>query len=214
MALIGAQTGSIVEGPNGTNRTGTALSTHIVIKIAGAAVGAIQSIEIREERAVTMIDEVGTDGHIDSAPTKSTNISGTCRRIRYDRMRVAEAFSRGFLHAKSQRIPFDIDIYDKWNGDNENMIVTTIKNVWITGIDYSYTADNWIITDSMSWVAEDISSSIQGNSNAATGGPRGLILQTDTAGIERLADRGMLRGAVDSSVSPNAGLINAVFNAF
>lgn len=214
MALLTPQTHSIIENANGSNRTGTALSTHIVIRVGPNPVGAVQSIEIREERSVSPVDEVGTDGHIDSAPTKSTNISGTCKRVRYDRLRVAEAFSRGFLHAKSQRIPFNIDIYDKWNGDNENMIVTVIKNVWITGIDYSYAADNWIISDNMSWMAEDISSSIQGTGNAATGGARGLILQTDSEGIEMAADRGLLRGALDSSVSPTTGLINSIFTGF
>jgi hypothetical protein len=205
MALYTPQTGSIIESSPPANRTGTALSTHIVIRVGLNPVGAIQNIDIKEDRTVTPIDEVGTDGHIDSAPTKSTNISGTCRRIRYDRLRVAEAFSRGFIHAKSQRVPFDIDIYDKWNGDNENMIVTTIKNVWITGIDYAYAADNFLITDNMSWMAEDISSTIQG-ANAATGGARGLILQTDSEGIEQQTDRGLRRGALDAP-----GLINAVF---
>jgi len=214
MALITPQTQSIIENTNGSNRTGTALSTHIVIRVGPNAVGAIQNIEIREERTVSPIDEVGTDGHIDSAPTKSTNISGTCRRVRYDRLRVAEAFSRGFLHAKSQRIPFNIDIYDKWNGDNDNVIVTVIKNVWITGIDYSYAADNWVITDNMSWMAEDISSSITGTQSAAQGGSRALRRQTDTERIEEFADRGLLRGALDSSVSGNTGVINAVFGSF
>lgn len=215
MALLIPQTQSIIENPNGSNRTGTALSTHIVIRVGLQAVGAIQNMEIREERSVQPIDEVGMDGHIDSAPTKSTNISGTCRRVRYDRLRVAEAFSRGFLHAKSQRIPFNIDIYDKWNGDGtDSVIVTVIKNVWITGIDYSYAADNWVITDNMSWIAEDISSSIQGTGTAATGGSRGLIQQTDSENIESLADRGFLRGALDSTVSPTTGLINSVFVGF
>ncbi len=205
MALLTPQTQSILENTDGSNRTGTSLSTHIVIRVGLNPVGAIQKIDIREERSVTAIDEVGTDGHIDSAPTKSTNITGTCSRIRYDRLRIAEAFSRGFIHAKSQRVPFDIDIFDKWNGDNENMIVTTIRNVWITDISYSYTANDFLITDSMSWMAEDISSTIQGN-NAATGGARGLILQTDSEGIEQQTDRGLRRGALDAP-----GLINAVF---
>lgn len=209
MAILTPQTGSIIERADGGNRTGTALSTHIVIRVGLNPVGAIQQIQINERRNVQPIDEVGTDGHIDSAPTKSTDIEGSCRRTRYDRLRVAEAFSRGFLHAKSQRIPFNIDIYDKWNGDNENMIVTTVKNVWITGISYSYSADNWIIVDEMNWMAEDISSTIQGTSNAATGGARGLILQTDTAGIELQTDRGMRRGALDAP-----GLINSVFSGF
>jgi len=208
MAILTPQTGSIIENPNGSNRTGTALSTNIVIRVGPNPVGAVQTLSINERRSITMIDEVGTDGHIDSAPSKSADISGNCRRIRFDRLRVSEAFSRGFLHAKSQRIPFDIDIYDKWAGDGESMIITTIKNVWIESISYSYGADNFIIADEMGWQAEDIYSTIQG-ANAATGGARNLVLQTDTLGIERQADRGVRRGALDA---PN--LINAVFGNF
>lgn len=208
MALLTPATGSIIENANGGNRTGSGISTQIVLRVGPNAVGAVQSISIREERQVTAVDELGTDGHIDSVPTRSSNISGTCRRVRYDRLRVSEAFSRGFLHAKSQRIGFNIDIYDKWNGDNENMIVTTIKNVWITSLDYDYSADNWLIIDNMGWMGEDISSSIQGNV-AATGGERGLILQTDTAGIEAQTDVGKRRGALDAP-----GLLTSVFGNF
>lgn len=207
MALLGLQTGSSVDR-NGQNATFTGLSTSIILRVGPNAVGAIQSIDITEARSVSMIDEVGTDGHIDSAPKSSTNVSGSCKRTRYDRLRVSEAFSRGFLHAKSQRIGFDIDIYDNWAGDADNMIVTTIRNVWITQLSYTYSASDWIIIDSMNWEAEDISSSIQGN-NAATGGTRGLILQTDADGIEQQTDRGQRRGALDAP-----GLINALFVGF
>lgn len=208
MPIFTPQTGSIVENPNGSNRTGTGLSTNIVIRVGPNAVGAVQNLTINETRNITMIDEVGTDGHIDSAPTKSTDIAGSCRRTRYDRLRVAEAFSRGFFHVGSQRIPFDIDVYDEWNGDANSMIVTTIKNVWITRISYSYAADNWIIVDDMDWQAETIYSSIQG-APAAIGGSRSLIIQTDTLGVERAADQGKLRGALDVP-----GIINSVFSGF
>jgi len=208
MALLTPQTGSIIENPNGSNRTGTALSTNIVIRVGPNAVGAVQSLSVTEERSIIMIDEVGTDGHIDSAPQRSTNITGSCNRIRFDRLRVSEAFSRGFLHAHAQRIPFDIDIYDKWNGDGNSMIVTTIKNVWISNISYDYRSENFIIADTMQWQAEAISSSINGAS-AAVGGARNLVLQTDTLGIEQQADRGQRRGSLDAP-----GLINAVFANF
>lgn len=210
MALLTPATGSIINNPiTGGNRTGAQLSTMIVIRVGPQAVGAIQSININEARQVTQIDEVGTDGHIDSAPTKSTNISGSCDRIRYDQLRISEAFSRGFLHAKSQRIGFDIDIYDKWNGDDNNIIVTKLSNVWITSIGYTYSATEFLITDKMNWEAEDISSSLQGGGNAATGGARGLIRQVDSDGIEAQTDRGLRRGSLDA---PN--LINAVFSGF
>lgn len=203
MAILGTQTGSILENADGSNRTGTGISTNIVIKVNNQTVGAIQNLSIREERQIQMIDEVGTDGHIDSVPIRSTNISGECRRIRFDRLRITEAFSRGFLHVHAQRIPFDIVIIDKWKGDGSSAIITTVKNVWIGNLNVDYTADNWVITDSMSWQAEAIFSTLNG-SNAAQGGERKLIRQTDS--IELLADRGAKRGALDE-----AGLLDAVF---
>src|SRR5271166_3637303 len=111
MALITPQTGSILTGPNGRDATFTAISTNIVIKVGAFAVGAIKTLSVTETRSIQMIDEVGTDGHIDSVPIKSTDISGSCSRTRFDRLRITEAFGRDFIHIQSQRIPFDIDIY-------------------------------------------------------------------------------------------------------
>jgi hypothetical protein len=201
------QTGSNINDPkSGKNRTGTSLSTNIVIKVNGVAVGAIQSISISEDRSVKMINELGTDGSIDSAPSESTKFSGQCERIRFDRLRIAEAFGRGFVHAHSQRYPFDIEIYDTFKGDGENTLITTIKNVWITKIDVKYGAQDFIISESMSYVAEGISSYYAStHSNAATGGERGdLTFMSDP--IERAADKGAngRRGSLDAP-----GLISA-----
>jgi len=201
--LIAPNTGSIIDGPNGQDSTRTGISTNIVIKVAGNAVGAIQSIQVREQRTIGMIDEVGTDGHIDSVPTKSTDISGECRRTRFDLLRIASAFSRDFLHVDAQRIPFDIDIYDNWNGDGSNSIITTIRNVWIVSISYQYQADNWVIIDEMSFQAEAIYSTLNAGP-ASTGGARGLVLQNNP--IEVQADTGMRRGALDAP-----GLISDYF---
>ena len=95
-------TNSTLTLPNGVNKTSTSLSTNMIILVNNTAVGAIQSMAISEKRQIRMIDEVGTDGHVDSVPVSSTNITGTCQRIRFDRLRITEAFSRGFLHAASQ----------------------------------------------------------------------------------------------------------------
>jgi hypothetical protein len=191
------QTGSNIYGPGGRNRTGVGLSTQVLIKVGNTPVGAIQTLSVREQRTITMVDEVGTDGHIDSAPTKSTDISGTCRRVRFDRLRASEAFGRDFLHVHSQRIPFDIEIYDFWGGDVNSPIVTKIKNVWISNISYDYQVDNWLIFDSMEWVAEAIQSSIKGNQPAATGGERGgAIMQLNS--VEQAADVGRTRGTMDA----------------
>ncbi len=197
------QTGSILANNDGTNRTGTSLSTNIVIKVGNNTVGAVQELSINEDRPIQMIDEVGTDGHIDSAPRSSANFSGSCRRIRFDRMRISESFSRGFLHVHAQRVPFDLVIIDKWNDDVESAIVTIVKNVWIKGLSYSYSAQEFIITDNMQWEAETISSHLgTGAKNAATGGERGIPLAINA--IEQQADRGDRRGALDAP-----GLIKA-----
>lgn len=200
-------TGSTLDS-NGVNKTSTAISTNILITVGPNAVGAVQRLTINERRAIKMIDEVGTDGHIDSVPNQSTNITGTCERIRFDRMRIAEAFGRSFLHAKSQRFPFDLVIIDNWNGnalnpgDNSAAIITTIKNVWIGEISYGYQASDWIITDSMNWEAETIYSTLgSGNASAAQGGDKVnmvLAANSPTSTIEQSSDTGGRRGSLDA----------------
>ena len=192
------QTGSITTGPQGQDATLTALSPLIVVKVGNNPVGAIQSITITEERQITMVDEVGTDGHIDSAPSRSTNISIDCTRIRFDRMRITEAFSRDYLHIHSQRIPFDIEIYDNWQGNGNNAIITTIKNVWIGRLNVRYQAENFIIADEMSGQAETIYSTLNGKAVLASGhgGIGGMQLDVDS--IELDADQGNRLGSLDA----------------
>jgi len=205
------QTQSILQntGSSTTNRTGIGLATMILIKVGSSPVGAVQNLSINEERPMTFIDEVGTDGHIDSAPTGSTSISGSCSRIRFDRLKITEAFSRGFLHIKSQRIPFDIEIIDQFNGEigSGSEVITVIENVWIKSLAHTVEAGNWIITDNMNWEAETISSRIgDGEQPAAQGGERAIPLQYDP--YELAADVGKRRGSMDAP-----GLISAAFLA-
>lgn len=190
----------------GNNKTGSHLSTNIIILVDGNVVGAVQSMQITEERGgLRMIDEVGTDGHIDSAPNQSTNISGTCTRVRFDRMRIAEAFSRPFHHVHSQRIPFDIEIHDRFHdGDENNAIITTIQNVWIQRIGYTYQVSDFVISDEMSWQAEGIYSVLNNTNVVGTTTADGRPLSNVNV-FEKQADRGQYRGALDSP-----GLLNAV----
>jgi len=185
------------------NTTRTSLSTMIVVKVGDLTVGAIQSISVNEQRSIEMIDELGTDGHIDSCPNKSTEISGDCKVVRFNRKRATEAFGRGFLHAKSQRVPFDIEIIDIMDGDTvDKAIVTTIKNVWIEKVSYSYSSDNWVIVDDISWKAEDICSKV-GGKPAARGGLNNQQVYYDA--YELAADVGNRKGSMDAP-----GLYNAV----
>jgi hypothetical protein len=196
------------------NVTRTGVSTEIIIQVDGNPIGAIQTISYKEDRAIHMIDEVGTDGHIDSVPQKSTDISGDCTRIRFDNLRMAAAFSRGYVHASSQRVPFDIVILDIFAADegdadgfngSENVITTVIKNVWIRNLGVTYTAADFVISETMSWVGEHIYSYLgQGNNVVPASSARQLSI-IDNDAFERQADIGQRRGALDA-----AGLINVV----
>jgi hypothetical protein len=189
---------------NGNNRTATHLATNIIIKSGMYVVGAIQTLSITESRDIEMIDEVGTDGHIDSAPKSSTNITGNCTRIRFDKQRIADAFGRSFTHVHAQRIPFDIEIHDTFaDADTNNAVVTVLKNVWIKEISYDLSASDWIISDKMSFVAESISS-ILANNNVVTSVANGQDGPIYLNKFEQEADRGLFRGAMDA-----AGVLNA-----
>lgn len=191
-------------GVIGDNRTGTHLSTNIVIKVDNYIVGAVQKLDITESRTIKMIDEIGTDGHIDSAPTSSTNITGSCERIRFNKQRIAESFGRGYVHAHAQRIPFDIEIHDFFHdADTSNAIITVLKNVWIKEIRYGYQANDWIISETMSFEAEGIKSILNSNNvvMGVSGGQEGTIYLNQ---YEQEADMGKYRGALDA-----AGVLNA-----
>lgn len=200
MALA-PNTQSTLSYGSGANKTSTAISTNILIMVGNTPVGAVQELSINESRPIKMIDEVGTDGHIDSVPTGSSNFSGSCNRIRFDRLRIAEAFGRGFTHIQSQAYPFDIVIIDKQKSDTANQVSTVIKNVWIKSISYGYNADNWIITDKMDWEAETIYSVLTSGSGVpvAQGGERGIPFMS--LDIERKTDTGFngRRGSLDAS---------------
>ncbi len=201
-------TGSNFTTDDGLNRTGTSVSTNIVIQVDGNPVGAVRSLSITEQRKIKQIDEVGTDGHIDSVPMSSVDVSGTCERVRYDNIRIMPALSRGFIHLASQRIPFDIVIIDRFAGndtDDSQNLITTIKNVWANNIKYDYKSDDFVIIDTMQWEAEYIYSKYGSGGNAVPGvaGSRNLSIITNP--IEMAADRGDRRGALDA-----AGLLFAV----
>ena len=203
VAATALNTGSLVTMPGSTtNRTGVGLSTMIVVKVDNLTIGAIQEISINETRTITMFNEVGTDGSIDSAPTASTVHTGSCKRLRYDGVRLFEAFGAGYLHVKSQRIPFDIEIIDRYNTD---AISTVLKNVWFKDMAFSYSADNWIIAETAGFSFETIYSTVN-NNPAATGGARHIQHRLDA--IEQASDTGSRRGSLDAP-----GLISAAFTA-
>lgn len=189
---------------SGSNFTGTHLSTNIFVKVEGNIIGAMQSLDIDENRPVKFFPQIGADGFFDSAPTGPTSVTGSCSRVRYFRQRILEAFGRSYIHIHSQRIPFDIEIQDIFHdGDPSNAIITTLRNVWFKSQRYSYSADNYPIIETCSFEAEGISS-IMNNKNVAQAVANGRTQPIILNAYEQEADRGSFTGSLDA-----AGLIDA-----
>lgn len=164
-------TGSTIALPSGINKTSTSISTNILITVNGTPVGAVKTLTMGESRTIAMIREIGTDGTIDSVPQRSTDYTVSCTRTRFDRLRIAEAFSRGFIHASAQAYPFDIYILDRQKRDQGNQITTVLKNCWINRLDVTYSSDDWVISETMGLNVERIFSVLgKGSSNAFSGG--------------------------------------------
>lgn len=194
----------------------TGLSTQILIKVENEPVGAIQNINITHNRGLYRLPEIGLDGILEIVPNKPTEYQATITRVHYDRLRLPEAFKRGFINIKSQLIPFDIQIIDRTNGDEEGMVVHTLENCWFTTYSPRYQADNFIVQEEATIWIEDVRTNLgNSQSSAVTGGARGITPQTDTFGREVATDAGTggailgsgFRGTMDVS-----NLINAAFN--
>ncbi len=99
-----------------TSSISTGLSTQIIVKVGTETVGAIQTLSINQDRNIERVKEVGLDGVLELVPSKATTYDITVNRIVFDRLRLPEAFARGFINIKSQLVPFDIEIIDRTNG--------------------------------------------------------------------------------------------------
>lgn len=192
-------TSTVLAGPAGQNRTAIHLATHIIVKVDGNKVGAVKSLSVTEARPIKMISEVGTDGNIDGAPTASTKITGRCSRVRFDKMRISEAFNRGFVHVGSQRIPFDIEIQDIFaENDEARSVITTLQGVWISEISYEYSSEDFHIVDNMSFEAKRVFSLLNsGNVAQATANGRANPIVLNQ--FEQEADIGKYTGALDAA---------------
>jgi len=132
----------------------THLSTIIKVLVDGKVVGTINSLAIDEER---------------DSFTLQRSIKMTTDRIMFDRKRVSEAFSRGFVHIQAQRRPFQIEISDQFNpGGN---VTTYIKNCWMERMgkrnpdgspERAEVQGDYVIARDVGLVAEDIWSDLNG----------------------------------------------------
>lgn len=195
------RSGSLID-PNRTG-THTGLSTQILVKVGNVEVGALQSLTINTARNVERVREIGLDGFLEAVPNQPTTVEATVRRIYFDRLRLPESFGRAFRNIHQQRVPFNIEIYDYIRAtDTDNAAdvdLTVLHNCWFSRYSYPFNADNYIITEEATIIAEYIVSS------SVTGGARGVTHTTDDQGVEETARE--RRGSLDVE-----GLIAASVN--
>lgn len=202
-----------VDDPTSEGRTTTGLSTQIIIKVANVPVGALQSLNVTQNRPLMRVNEIGTDGNIEIVPQSSPTYELAVTRVVFDQLRLPEAFSRSFRFIGAQRIPFDIEIFDLNNADEQNaavsnsngVVVMKFVNCWFTNYVTPYAAENYLISETATIWAE---TGIVSDGTTPDTALRTFTPQTDTAGIEASANTGGRRGGVDA-----AGIIGALFNS-
>lgn len=191
-------------GSTMNSKISTGLSTQIIIKAGTETVGAIQSLSVKQNRPLERIKEIGLDGVLEIVPKSITDVTLDVNRIVFDQLSISEAFARGFVNLKSQRIPFEILVIDRTGGDGNLSILHTYTNCWFTSMNIDYKSADYIIAQSATIWAEDVSTTRNGE-NATGGGPRGINYQEEQR--ERDTDKGSFRGTMDAS-----GIINAAFS--
>lgn len=177
----------------------TGLSTQIVVLVDNEPVGAIQSLNINQNRSLYRAHELGLDGVLEIVPNQATTFEASIERIVFDRLRLPEAFKRGFVNIKSQLVPFDIDIIDRTGGDIDTgaEVVNKLVNCWFSTYSPKMGADNFIISESATIQFEDIQT-FYGNGTPLSASSRGLRgIAPSTLPREGATDLGTYRGTMD-----------------
>ena len=174
------------------------LSTQIIVKVDEVTVGAIQQLQINQNRNMVWEEEIGTDGIIEIHPQGAAKIELSVQRIVFDQLSITEAFARGFMNIQAQRVPFNIQVMDTTAAqeDSRNTLVHTFYNCWFKGQSSVYSASNYLITQTGNIVCEYVTSTVNGL-NAPYGGIRGISYVYDS--IERTTDATGRKGRLDSA---------------
>lgn len=131
------------------------------------------------------MEEIGTDGIVDSHPKNAARIEFAVERIVFDQLKLTEAFSRGFINIQAQRIPFDIQIIDRSDQEGQFSVVHTLHNCWFNSYSSAFNVNSYIVSESATIRAEKITTH-RGGQSAVGGGLRGITFEYDE--IERNTD--------------------------
>lgn len=179
-------------------RINSQLSTQIIIKVDDVSVGAIQQLQVNQNKNMVYEEEIGTDGIIEIHPQGAAKIDLTVQRIAFDKLRITESFARGFINIQAQRIPFNIQVMDLTDSivNSKNVVVHEFHNCWFKVYNSTLTVNNYLIMENVNIACEYVTSSVDGI-NASYGGLRGINYIFDS--VERKTDLIGKRGRLDSS---------------
>lgn len=146
-------------------RISTGLSTLIIVYIRDGGnypydgnwfpVGAIQSLTVNETNALKRIGETRSPRTIEIIPQGQDIINLSVRRLVFDNLRLLHALGRGYSHIRSQRIPFDIVVFDKSHCfKNQFPLITVYHRCWLSTHSVEYKSDSYIISESATLEAE------------------------------------------------------------
>lgn len=190
--MVYPNTGSLIR-PN----INSGLSTQIVVKVDSTTVGAIQQLQVNQARDMHVQEEIGTDGVVEIHPKGAAKIELSVQRAVFDKLRVTEAFARGFVNIQAQRVPFDIQIIDRSEFESvKKAMVHVCNNCWFKSYGSTITSSNYLIIENAGIVCEYMTTTVDGIS-AVHGGLRGIKYIHDS--IERATDTRGIRGRFDSA---------------
>jgi hypothetical protein len=115
------------------------MGTSILVFFGDVPIGAIQSFTLKSK--VTVAAEDGYQFH-------SHQLDGTRMRLVKDRL--GDLFGNLRYIVASQAYPVQIVVSE------DGKIVQQIHNVWLSGIDHSYTSGDWIIIENFASEAERV----------------------------------------------------------
>lgn len=130
-------------------------------------VGAIQTLTPTENRPLTRITEVGTDGVLEIVPQAAATVDISVTRLVFDYQRLPAAFQRGFRHIHAARLPFDIVVEDynayreygtpPSGGKSGSTFVSTVyKNCWLQNYSFTYQTSDYLISETATIWAESV----------------------------------------------------------
>jgi hypothetical protein len=202
-----------ISGSSLDRKITSGLSTLITVKVGNTSVGALQTLDIKQNRPTVKWQEIGTDGFVENHPKGAANVTASATRIVFDGLSITESFARGFFNIQAQRIPFDIQIIDRQQGDGSLAVLHTLHSCWFTDIATPYKSSDFLVIQTASFDCLKITTTRMGES-AAIGGINGIGYEFDS--IERSTDVKGYQGRLDpagSTFSNNSGVTTDIKDA-